>query len=66
MSDKKITINPTFSIPLLPIMIILKLTDVIDWSWIWVILFPFLLSFGIILGMILIVFIIGLIAAMLK
>jgi hypothetical protein len=40
---QEITVNPAISIPLLPILIILKLTGLINISWWWVIGIPILI-----------------------
>lgn len=67
MSKKiDISIAPRLSLPLLPILIILKLTDMIDLSWIWVIGLPFLIPLGIIALFIGVIFLFMLIAALLK
>ena len=65
MSDKTVYVSKGISSTSLLgcIFIVLKLTNYIDWSWWWV-LAPFWLGWAIIIGLVITVFIIGILVAM--
>ena len=64
MSRQKISVSPILTIPFLPVLIVLKLTEAIDISWWWVFGIPILIPLGtivIIAGMIFLLAILGVI-----
>lgn len=60
MKNMNVTINFSLPVTLFVVFLVLKLTHLIDWSWIWVIA-PLWIGFIIFILMILIIAIIGLI-----
>jgi len=61
----KTNINVSLGSPLFLIFLVLKLTGVIDWSWLWVTA-PLWIPLAIFLGILGVVFVVGLIAAVLR